>query len=52
MGFIPERIPHIAETAKFSGNASVELIDQLAMPVTVADPLFHVVPEFQHLRAS
>ena len=52
MGFFPERISHIAETAKFLGNASVELIDQLAQPVTVADPPFRVVPEFQHLRAS
>jgi uncharacterized protein (DUF362 family) len=51
MGFIPERIPHIAETAKFLGNASVELIDQLAQPVA-ADPPFRVVPEFQHLRLS
>ncbi|HLY62801.1 MAG TPA: DUF362 domain-containing protein [Terriglobia bacterium] len=49
MGFIPERIPHIAETAKFLGNASVELIDQLAQPVTAADPPFRIVPEFQHL---
>ncbi|HLY61317.1 MAG TPA: DUF362 domain-containing protein [Terriglobia bacterium] len=51
MGFIPERIPHIAETAKFLGNASLRLIDQLAQPVTVADPPFRVVPEFQYLSA-
>src|SRR6202521_4187869 len=38
MGFIPARIPHIAETAKFLGNASVELIDQLAQPVTAPGP--------------
>lgn len=52
MGFIPERIPHIAENAKFLGNASLELIDQLAQPVTAANPPFRVVPEFQHLRAN
>src|SRR5579859_171088 len=52
MGFIPERIPHIAETGKFLGNASVELIDQLADPLIVAKPPFRVVPEFQYLRVS
>ena len=52
MGFIPERIPHIAETAKFLGNAIPELIDQLAQPVTAPNPTFRVVPEFQHLSAS
>jgi len=52
MGFIPERIPHLAETAKFLGNASPELIDQLAQPVIAADPPFRAVPEFQHLSAS
>lgn len=52
MGFIPERIPHISESAKFLGNASVELIDQLAQLVTAADPPFRVVPEFKYLTAS
>ena len=51
MGFIPERIPHIAETAKFLGNASIDLIDQLARPLIAANPPFRVVPEFQHLCA-
>jgi uncharacterized protein (DUF362 family) len=52
MGFEPERIPHIREAAKFLGNASTELIDQLAGPVTAPDIPFKVVPEFEHLRAS
>jgi uncharacterized protein (DUF362 family) len=52
MGFIPERIPHIAETAKFLGNASSDLIDQLALTLIAANPPFRVVPEFHHLRAS
>jgi uncharacterized protein (DUF362 family) len=52
MGFKPERIPHIREAAKFLGNASTELIDQLAGRVTVPDIPFKVVPEFEHLRAS
>ena len=51
MGFKPERIPHVSEAAKFLGNASTELIDQLAGQVTVPDTPFKVVPEFEHLRA-
>jgi len=51
MGLEPERIPHIREAAKFLGNASTELIDQLAGQVTVPDAPFKVVPEFEHLRA-
>jgi uncharacterized protein (DUF362 family) len=51
MGFKPESIPHIHEAAKFLGNASTELIDQLANQVTAPDIPFNVVPEFEHLRA-
>ncbi len=51
MGFRPERIPHIREAAKFLGNASMELIDQLAGQFTAPDMPFKVVPEFDHLRA-
>jgi uncharacterized protein (DUF362 family) len=50
MGFEPERIPHIREAAKFLGNASTELIDQLANPVRAPEMPFKVVPEFEHLR--
>jgi hypothetical protein len=52
MGFKPERIPYIREAAKFLGNASIELIDQLVGPVTAPDIPFKVVPQFEHLRAS
>jgi hypothetical protein len=52
MGFKPERIPYVREAAKFLGNASIELIAQLAGQVTVPDIPFKVVPEFEHLRAS
>jgi uncharacterized protein (DUF362 family) len=52
MGFKPERIPHIHEAAKFLGNGSTELIDQLAGRVTVPDIPFKVVPEFEHLRTD
>jgi uncharacterized protein (DUF362 family) len=52
MGFKPERIPYIREGAKFLGNASTELIDQLAGRVAAPDIPFKVVPEFERLRAS
>jgi len=52
MGFEPKRIPHICEAAKFLGNASTELIDQLAGPVTAPEIPFKVVPEFEQLRVS
>lgn len=52
MGFAPERIAHIREAAKFLGNSSPDLIDQLANPVTVPQTPFEVVPEFEYLRAS
>ena len=52
MGFQPERIPHIREAAKFLGNASTELIDQLAGRVAAPDIPFKVVPEFEYLCAS
>ena len=52
MGFDPDRVAHIREAAKFLGNASTELIDQLANPVTAPEMPFKVVPEFEHLRAS
>jgi uncharacterized protein (DUF362 family) len=52
MGFDPDRVAHIREAAKFLGNASTELIDQLANPVTAPEMPFKVVPEFDHLRAS
>ena len=51
MGFAPEMIAHIRETAKFLGNASKELIDQLADPVTAPEMPFKTVPEFEYLRA-
>lgn len=50
MGLAPERIAHICETAKFLGNASKELIDQLADPVTAPAMPFKTVQEFEYLR--
>jgi uncharacterized protein (DUF362 family) len=52
MGLQPEKIPHVHEAAKFLGNSSTDLIDQLAGQVTAPDMPFKVVPEFEHLRVS
>ncbi len=52
MGFAPDRIVHVRETAKFLGDSSTECIQQLAEAVTLPDVPFHVVPEFEYLRAS
>lgn len=51
MRFVPERIAHLHEAAKFLGNMSPILIDQVGEAVTSARP-FRVVPEFQYLWAT
>ncbi len=50
MGMVPERIPHIAETAKFLGNMSSDRIDQMAVPVNFPAVPLTTVPEFERLR--
>jgi len=51
MGFEPDRIAHIREGARFLGNASRALIDQVGeIPKPPKTP-FQVVPEFRHLYA-
>jgi len=50
MGFAPERVPHIAETAKFLGNLSTDRIDQLAEQVVSPAAPFQTVQEFEHLH--
>ena len=52
MGLVPERVPHIAETAKFLGNLSADRIDQLAERVVSPLAPIQTVPEFEHLRAK
>jgi uncharacterized protein (DUF362 family) len=52
MGFDPDRITHIHEAAKFMGNAALDLMDQLANPITAPQTPFKVVPEFEYLQAS
>ena len=51
MGFEPSRIVHIREGAKFLGNVSPALIDQVGESVTPPTTPFDVVPEFRHLYA-
>lgn len=51
MGFEPDRIVHIREGAKFLGNVSPALIDQVGEAVTPPTTPFDVVPEFRHLYA-
>ena len=51
MGFVPERIPHLHEAAKFLGNMAPVLIDQVGEAVTSPERPFQVVPEFRHLLA-
>jgi uncharacterized protein (DUF362 family) len=52
MGLVPERVPHIEETAKFLGNATPDRIHQLAVPVTFPNVPFTTVLEFERLRAK
>jgi uncharacterized protein (DUF362 family) len=51
MGFEPDRIVHIREGAKFLGNISPALIDQVGEAATPPTTPFDVVPEFRHLYA-
>jgi len=52
MGLVPDRVPHIAETAKFLGNLSTDRIDQLAVQLVSPAAPFQTVQEFEHLRAK
>lgn len=51
MGFEPDRIVHIREGARFLGNASRALIDQVGEIPKLPSTPFEVVPEFRHLYA-
>ena len=51
MGFEPDRIVHIREGAKFLGNLSPALIDQLGETLEAPATPFQVVPEFRQLYA-
>jgi len=52
MGLAAERVPHIAETAKFLGNMSSERIEQRASAAVFPEIPFQTVPEFAYLHAS
>jgi uncharacterized protein (DUF362 family) len=52
MGFEPDRIAHIHETAKFLGNSSTAAIEQLGEPARAPAAPFDVVPEFEYLRET
>ena len=51
MGFEPDRIVHIREGARFLGNSSRALIDQVGETPTHPTIPFETVPEFRHLYA-
>lgn len=52
MGLEPDRVPHIHEAAKFLGNASPDLVEQMGEPVRQPEKPFGVVPDFEFLRLS
>lgn len=52
MGLEPDRVPHIHEAAKFLGNASPDLVEQMSEPVRQPEKPFGVVPDFEFLRLS
>ena len=52
MGFEPDRIVHVREGARFLGNVSPVLIDQVGDTVTPPTTPFDVVPEFRYLYAA
>jgi hypothetical protein len=45
-----ERIAHIREGARFMGNASPELVDQVGEVVNAPAAPFQLVPEFRYLH--
>jgi len=51
MGFEPDRVVHIREGAKFLGNLSPALLDQMGEIPSAPTTPFQVVPEFRHLYA-
>jgi uncharacterized protein (DUF362 family) len=51
IGFEPDRIIHICEGARFLGNSSPALIDQVGESLASPAIPFQVVPEFQYLHA-
>ena len=49
MGFVPERVRHVAEAARFLGNLATDRIVMLAESMPVSIRPFSVLPSFQYL---
>jgi uncharacterized protein (DUF362 family) len=52
MGLEPDRVPHIHEAAKFLGNASPDLVEEMGELARQAEVPFRVVPEFEFLHET
>jgi uncharacterized protein (DUF362 family) len=52
MGLEPDRVPHIHEAAKFLGNSSPDLVEQMGELGRQPEVPFRVVPEFEFLREA
>ncbi|HEV7676375.1 MAG TPA: hypothetical protein VGQ12_17725 [Candidatus Angelobacter sp.] len=52
MGFIPDRVIHIHEAARFLGNLDGSRIDQVGENVNSPEIPFDVVPEFRFLQTN
>lgn len=52
MGLEPDRVPHIHEAAKFLGNSSPHLVEQMGEIARRPEVPFRVVPEFKFLHAT
>jgi hypothetical protein len=52
MGLEPDRVPHIHEAAKFLGNSSPDLVEQMGEVARQPEVPFRVVPEFRFLHSA
>jgi uncharacterized protein (DUF362 family) len=52
MGLEPDRVPHIYEAAKFLGNSSPDLVEQIGELARQPEVPFRVVPEFEFLHSA
>jgi uncharacterized protein (DUF362 family) len=52
MGLEPDRVAHIYEAAKFLGNSSPDLVEQIGELARQPEVPFRVVPEFEFLHSA
>jgi uncharacterized protein (DUF362 family) len=52
MGLEPDGVAHIHEAAKFLGNSSPDLVEQMGEVARQPEAPFRVVPEFRFLRSA